>query len=317
MLFLSEKDICEAVSMGDVVDAIDEAYGIYEAQQFNMPLRTQVKEEENTLILMPCMTDHAIGTKLVTSFPNNTDHPTLHGLIVLNCSETGEIKALLYGSFLTGFRTGAIGGSAIRHLAAKEATKIAIIGTGVQGFYQAVAACAERPITDIYLYNRTIEKIKEFKSSLTDWIGSDVQLHTMESVEEAIVHAEIIITATTSPHPVLPNAKDLLENKLIIGIGSFQPSMREFPEAVYEVIDKILIDTMDAVEETGDIKVPLDNGWIEKGFIQSMSSYIKTKPKGENRSILFKSTGMALFDVVVSNLIYQRAVEKGVGKRLD
>src|SRR5690625_14872 len=146
MLFLNEKDILEAVTMVDVIDAIDEAYKIYEEQQFNMPVRTQVKETENTLILMPCITDNVIGTKLVTSFPRNTDHPTLHGLIILNCSETGEMKALLDGSFLTGFRTGAIGGSAIRHLAAKGATKLAIIGTGVQGFYQAIAACAERSI---------------------------------------------------------------------------------------------------------------------------------------------------------------------------
>lgn len=318
MLFLNERDIRGAVTMEEVVDAIDVAYEIYEAQQFNMPVRTQVKIEENTLILMPCMTDHAIGTKLVTSFPNNTDHPTLHGLIILNCSKTGEIKALLDGSFLTGFRTGAIGGSAIRHLAAKDTTKLAIIGTGVQGLYQAVAACTVRNITDIYLYNRSIDKIKDFKYALTDWIGSEVQLHTMESAEEAIEHAEIIITATTSFDPVLPNNKGLLENKLIIGIGSFQPNMREFPEAAYEVTDKILIDTKDAIEETGDIKVPLDNGWIKKDFIQPISSYIKAKTNGEeNRSILFKSTGMALFDVVVSNLIYQRAVEKGVGKRLD
>src|SRR5699024_10159783 len=107
MLYLNEQDILEAVTMEDVIDAIDAAYAIYEAQQFNMPIRTQVQETENTLILMPCITDKAIGTKLVTSFPNNRDHPTLHGLIILNCSETGEMKALLDGSFLTGFRTGA------------------------------------------------------------------------------------------------------------------------------------------------------------------------------------------------------------------
>jgi len=317
MLFLNEKDILEAVTMVDVIDAIDEAYKIYEEQQFNMPVRTQVKETENTLILMPCITDNVIGTKLVTSFPRNTDHPTLHGLIILNCSETGEMKALLDGSFLTGFRTGAIGGSAIRHLAAKGATKLAIIGTGVQGFYQAIAACAERSITDIYLYNRSIEKLEGFKESLTEWVGDKIQLHTTNSVEDAIEHAEIIITATTSSEPVLPDKKYLLENKLVIGIGSFQPDQREFPKALYEVTDKILIDTDDAIEESGDIKIPLDHGWITKDSVQSMSSYLPTKSDNGHKGVIFKSTGMALFDVVVADLIYQRAIEKEIGSRLQ
>lgn len=317
MLYLNEQDILEAVTMEDVIDAIDAAYAIYEAQQFNMPIRTQVQETENTLILMPCITDKAIGTKLVTSFPNNRDHPTLHGLIILNCSETGEMKALLDGSFLTGFRTGAIGGSAIRHLSAKGASKLAIIGTGVQGFYQAIAACAERSITDIYLYNRSIEKLEGFKKSLTEWLGDKIQLHTANSVEDAIEHAEIIITATTSSEPVLPDKKYLLENKLVIGIGSFQPDQREFPKTLYEVTDKILIDTNDAMEESGDIKIPLDHGWITKESVQSMASYLPTKSDNAHKGVIFKSTGMALFDVVVADLIYQRAIEKEVGNRLQ
>ncbi|MEC5424792.1 ornithine cyclodeaminase family protein [Virgibacillus sp. C22-A2] len=320
MLFLNESAIKEAVTMKDVIDAIDEAYKVYELNQFQMPTRMQVNDEDNTLLLMPCLTKDAIGTKLVTLFPNNKEHPTLHGLVVLNNSETGAVKSILDGTFLTGMRTGAIGGSAVRHLAKEDATKLAIIGTGVQGLYQAIAACAERSITDIYLHNRSPEKIPAFKETLEKWIGSTVQLHATESVEEAVSNAEIVITATTSKEPVLPDNSGLLENKLIIGVGSFQPTMREFPKSLYQLTDQIFIDTDHAIEESGDLATPLKEGWITHDSIQKMSTYLLSETKmaiDKESTVVFKSTGMALFDVVVANLIYEQAQGKGIGTKLS
>ncbi|WP_188454571.1 ornithine cyclodeaminase family protein [Virgibacillus oceani] len=320
MLFLNETAIKNAVSMKDVIDAIDEAYHVYESNHFHMPTRMQVVDKDNTLLLMPCITNNAIGTKLVTSFPNNTKHPVLHGLVILNDHENGEIRALLDGSFLTGFRTGAIGGSAVRHLAKADAAKLAIIGTGVQGLYQAIAACTERPITDIYLYNRSIDRLPAFIESLKPWLAKEIQIHSMESADTAIEYADIIITSTTSKVPVLPENPDLLKNKLIIGIGSFQPTMREFPDVLYRLVDHLFVDTNDAIIESGDIAVPIENGWITNDFIQTMSSQIISKSNitlQRDKTIVFKSTGMALFDVVVANLIYQQALRKGVGIPLN
>ncbi len=240
--------------------------------------------------------------------------------VILNDHENGEMKSLLDGSFLTGFRTGAIGGSAVRHLAKTDDTKLAIIGTGVQGLYQAIAACTERSITDIYLYNRSFNKLPSFIESLKPWLTKDIDIHSMKSVDKAIEHADIIITSTTSKVPVLPNNPKLLKNKLIIGIGSFQPTMREFPKILYQLTDHLFIDTHDAIKESGDITTPLENNWITKDSIQAMSTYITSNTKltlQQDKTIIFKSTGMALFDVVVSNLIYQRALEKGVGTQLN
>lgn len=317
MLYLNKNDMMKAVSMKDVIDAIDTAYEIYQSKQFQMPTRMQVTDEENTLLLMPCFTKDAIGTKLITSFPNNTNHPVLHGLVILNSQENGEIMALIDGSFITAFRTGAIGGSAIRHLAKNDAATLAIIGTGAQGLYQAVAACTERSITDIYLYNRSPEKIPPFIESLQQMIDSKIKVHATDSAEEAITRAEIIITATTSREPVLPNIPELLARKLIIGIGSFKPNMREFPRSLYQLADTIFVDTEDAVAESGDIAIPIEKDWIKRESIQTMASHITSgKQIQDRKTIVFKSTGMALFDTVVTNLVYQRALEKGVGQDL-
>ena len=319
MLFLSEKDIKEAVTMKDVIDAIDATYDVYESGNFQMPQRMQVKEGDNTLLLMPCFTGDAIGTKLVTIFPNNQTLPTLHGIVVLNDSETGDIKGILNGSFLTGMRTGAIGGSGVRHLAKHDASSLAIVGTGVQGLYQAIAACTERPIREIYLFNRSPEKIAAFTKSLQEWIGTDAFIHESDSVEEAVKEAEIVITATTSKQPVLPDNPELLKNKLVIGVGSFQPTMREFPESLYKVADQVMVDTEHAIEESGDIATPAEEGWIDRGSIMTMSEQISKKSAGvaeAGKTVVLKTTGMALFDVVVANLIYQKAKEKGAGTEL-
>lgn len=318
MLFLNENDIKKAVTINDVIEAVDSAYRLYEANQFQMPLRMHVSEKENTLLLMPCFTAGAIGTKLVTLFPNNKHVPMLQGIVILNSSETGEVKGILEGSFLTGLRTGAVGGSAVRHLARKDATKLSIIGTGVQGLYQAVAACSQRPITDIYLYNRSPEKLPEFIAQLENWIETTVHLHPMDTVEEAIKNVDIIITSTSSNDPVLPNEKHLLRNKLVIGVGSYQPSMQEFPEALYELTDTILVDTEHAIDESGDLINPLAQGLIKPSSVQKMSTYILSEPKPSlGNTTVFKSTGMALFDVVVANTIYQKAMDKGVGTILS
>ncbi|HLS08371.1 ornithine cyclodeaminase family protein [Lentibacillus sp.] len=320
MLFLNERDIKEAVTMKDVIDAIDETYLVYESGQFQMPQRMHLKEGDNTLLLMPSITEDAIGTKLVTIFPNNQKLPTLHGLVVLNSSETGEIKGILNGAFLTGMRTGAIGGSGVRHLARKDAASLAIVGTGVQGLYQAIAACTERPIETVHLFNRSPEKMPAFKESLQKWVGSDVVIKSYSSVEEAINDVDIVITTTTSNDPVLPDNPEILKNKLVIGVGSFQPTMREFPQSLFKVADKVMVDTEHAIEESGDIAIPIEKGWIDRDSILTVSELVSNNKQvnvQEGGTIVLKSTGMALFDVVVANLMYQKAQEKGAGTNLS
>lgn len=308
------------ITMKDAIDSIDEAYKLYEKKEFLMPQRMQVSSNMNTLLLMPCFINQAIGTKMVTVFPQNTTLPTLHSLVILNDPRTGEIQAIMDGSFLTGFRTGAIGGSAIRHLAANTATKLAIIGTGVQGLYQAIAACTERQMTDIYLFNRTRDKIPQFKKELQKWIGTETGIHTVLNAEDAVKEADIIITATNSYEPVLPDKQELYKNKIVIGIGSFQKEMKEFPDALYKMAEHLFVDSEDAIKESGDIIIPLQKKLIPRDAIIHMSNYIVNKEKiilNREKSVVFKSTGMALFDIVVANFIYKKAVKKNMGIRLS
>src|SRR5690625_4320506 len=205
--------------MKDMIDGIEQAYDIYEKNKFDAPVRSQVQDGQNTLLLMPCLTDDYITTKLITVFPENKEIPTIHGLVVLNCNHTGKVKALIDGTYLTGARTGAIGGSAVRYLAKKQASTLAVIGAGVQGFFQSMAACEEREIQNVFVYNRSKgKKVDQFVTRLKEALNSETNVIAVDTVEEAIREADIIITATNSYEPVLPNDEKLLEGKLVVGV---------------------------------------------------------------------------------------------------
>lgn len=160
MLYLNQQTIESSITMEEMIDAMEEAYLIYADKNYQMPTRMQVQQDTNTMILMPCITDQAIATKLLTSFPENKDKPVIQGLVILNDSQNGEVLAIMDGNFITGFRTGALGGAAVRRLAKPDAERLAVIGAGVQGFYQTLAACAARDFKEIYITNRTYEKLE-------------------------------------------------------------------------------------------------------------------------------------------------------------
>lgn len=316
MLILNENDIYQAVTMKELIYAIEEAYVLYESNNFNMPVRNQIPDKENTLLLMPCVAKGSTGMKIVSVFPNNREHPVTQAVVVLNDRNTGATKAILNGTVLTGLKTGAVGGAAIKYLAPSSAQSVGLIGTGSQGMFQLLAACVVRDIKHIYLYNRTSSKLLSFVQTLKKQLTKEVKIHMVESELELVEKSEIIITSTTSHSPVLPDIDSIFNGKLIVGIGSYQPQMREFSESVYKNLENLYIDTLDAIHETGDIIDPLHNQWLYKSQVISFSKVITEKVKPDltdEHPVVFKSTGMALFDLVVADAIYEKAVQLKIG----
>jgi len=317
MLCLNEHDISQAVTFADIMAAVERAMIIYEEKTFHMPLRMHAEYQGNMLLLMPCFTPNKFGTKLVSLFPENTSKnlSVLFGAMILNNGETGEPLALLNGSKLTALRTGAVGGVGIRYLAPENITKLGIIGAGVQGFHQVLFACAERNISDVFVFDQITCKIPSFIKNLSRELPQ-VKFHQAESTEALLKGAELIITATNSEKPVMPNQEELLKGKHFVGIGSYKPNMCEFPDALFQILDQMFIDTEHAKEESGDVIDPVKNEWIKKDQLFTLGKLIQGKIKSKGETTLFKSVGMALFDVVVSELIYEKAVEKGLGQEV-
>jgi ornithine cyclodeaminase/alanine dehydrogenase-like protein (mu-crystallin family) len=318
MLCLSEGDILNAVEPEEIVEAVESAMRLYETDQFHMPDRMHIDHNENVLLLMPCFAKEKFSTKLVSVFPGNAQKniPVVIGTVVLNDGETGEPLALLNGTVLTALRTGAVGAAGIRHLTPLPLKTLGIIGAGVQGFNQAFFASYVRNLSDIFVFDTDTQKAAALIQKLAAQ-RPGIKVHRSASVEELLQESEAVITATTSNQPVLPDKKELLEGKHFIGIGSFRPDMREFPQALFKLVNRVLIDTRHAAAESGDLVTPLKNGWIKEHQVSTIGKWLNSNESTkQGETTLFKSVGMALFDLVVSDLIYQKATEKALGTNI-
>ena len=320
MLYLSADNLLEAVSYEEVMDVIEQAYALELAGAYAMPPRIHLDHLNNTLLYMPCFLDTIFGTKILSLFPANAakNLPVISGVVMLNDPVTGLPVAILDGAKVTAVRTGAVGGVAVRHTAPIHAGSVGLIGAGVQGYHQVLFACQARKIETVSIYDFSAEKMTALCEQLNRALPQ-IRIKSVKSVEELLEGSEIVITATPSLKPVLPDDEDLLRNKSYIGIGSYKPEMREFPQALYRLVDQVLIDTEHGLEESGDLITPLNNGWIEESQIVRFGSFLAQKDRTacRGKTTLFKTVGMALFDIVVADLIYKNAREKGIGTVLS
>ena len=168
MIVLSKEQIEEMVDPDQMMDQIEEAYRIYGSGEFYMPPRPTVEHENKQLMYMPCYTKDIIGTKILSIFPENSKLglPSIDGIVLLNDYTTGAPLAVMDGQSVTAWRTGAVGGVGIRHLSRKDCRTVGIIGAGMQGFHQAVYACAARDIHTVYVFNHSDRDLTDYLERL-------------------------------------------------------------------------------------------------------------------------------------------------------
>lgn len=287
-----------------------------------MPPRPSVTHQNQTLMYMPCYMKGGLGTKILTIFPENAKLglPSIDGLMILNDPVTGKTEAILDGQAVTAYRTGAVGGVAVRHLSRKDCHSVGIAGAGTQAFYQTLYACAAREIREVNIYNHSDRDLTGFIRELTEAIGNpDTKVIWRKTSREMCENSDIIITTTPSTKPMLPDDKELLRGKCIIGIGSYTPEMREIPDAVLELTDKVYTEMPYACEESGDLSQPLAEGKLTMDRVVYMSDYLADNSRAEiseGETTYFKSVGMGLYDVWASKKITENALKNGIGQKV-
>ena len=318
MIVLSKKEIEELVELNEMMDQIEEAYRIYGTGEYYMPPRPSVEHENKTLMYMPCYTKDIIGTKILSIFPENAalGLPSIDGVVLLNDRTTGAPVAVLDGQAVTAYRTGAVGGVGIRHLSREDCHTVGIVGAGVQGFHLALYACAARNIHTVCVYNHSDRDIREYLDRLEKTIDNpDIKVVQCKTVEELTGLSDIICTATPAVRPVLPDDRKLLEGKCIIAVGSYTPQMREIPDAIWDLVDKVYIELPYACEESGDLSQPLSEGRLTKDKIMLMDQYLASgTQKGVSKgTTYFKSVGMGLFDICIAQKLLEKVKERKAG----
>jgi len=284
----------------------DTAEGLVE-----VPPRSHIDSGENTLLLMPCFGEEYFSTKLVSVFPANLKikKPVIYGTVILNDGQTGEPLAALDGSKLTAMRTAAVGSVGIKYLAPEDATSLGIIGLGIQGFHQALFACQQRPIREVRVLDRTIAIMKRFGERFNDFY-KDVKVIPCKNAAELCRSSEIIITATGSQKPVIPGNEEYWKGKTLIGIGSYKPDMREFPDEIFKGLSQVFVDTLHGINEAGDLLTPLEKLLVKREQVIPVSELVQGNVHPEGSTRFFKSVGMAAFDLYGARLVYENFIKK-------
>jgi ornithine cyclodeaminase/alanine dehydrogenase-like protein (mu-crystallin family) len=306
MRLIDSNSIGNAAPILEWIKAIEEAFIDTAEGLVEVPNRTHIDREANTLLLMPCFGQDYFSTKLVSVFPENLKRgePMIYGSVVLNDGNSGKPLAVLDGGKLTAMRTAAVGSVGIKYLAPENAEVLGIIGLGIQGFHQALFACQVRPIKQLRILDRSAAIMQRFKERFNAFY-EDIEVVACKNAIDLCKASQIIITATGSQKPVIPPARACWSGKTLIGIGSYKPDMREIPNEVFSGVKKVYVDTMHGIHEAGDLLVPLREKIIQQKQVIPITDVILNKRQVEGETRFFKSVGMAAFDLYGAKLIYE------------
>ena len=288
-----------------------------------LPLRTPITPPEGLSLYMPAYLKElgALACKVVTVYKNNpTKHnlPTVIGKVLLQDPETGDVICIMDGGYLTAARTGAVSGVATKYLARKDSAQaVGIFGAGVQAKMQLWAVAEARDISKAFVYDISDEAVGNFIADMTTKL--DLGITKVESPDHILENCDIICTATSSATPIFDGNK-VREGTHINGIGSHTPNARELDTAIIKR-SRLVADSYEAcLKEAGDIMIPLEEGAIDKSHLYAELGEVITgkKPaRQKNTEItLFKSNGLAIQDVATAKLIYDKAIEAGIGTQI-
>ena len=238
-------------------------------------------------------------------------------LVPLYSVATGELLALIEADYMGQLRTGAASGVATKYLARKHAKVAAIIGTGGQARTQLEAIHNVRMLDAVYVFGRDEQRRKKFCDEMTERL--EVTCYPMPSAADAVRNAEIICTATTSSQPVL-SGQDLAPGVHINAIGANHAHKQELDDAAISRANLIFVDSLaQSKQEAGDLIIPFakqPERWAE---VHELADLIAGKVPGranDSQITLFKSNGIASWDLAVAGKVYTLAKEKGLGRQL-
>ena len=312
MEFFDSKTIADIASHSEWVETMETALQMITTGKFVMPKRMHLDYGEDTFLLMPCITDEYWATKMVSFCQGNREkeRPSIYGTVVLNDTKTGEPLAILDGGMITAMRTAAVSAAGIKHLSPLNSHSLGIIGTGVQGIYQALFACSVREIDEIWAFDHDSGNLKRFAVDM-NFRYPNIRVHLTNNSDHVALNSQVIISATNSQDPVFKNSKELFTGKTFVGIGSYKPDCREFPEELFRQVDQIFVDTMDGKDESGDLITPVRSNWIADRNIFPIGSLIAGNiVLAENSTRLYKTVGSALFDLFAAKLVYEKYIDK-------
>jgi alanine dehydrogenase len=306
-LYLTESDVESLLTPADALDAIDACFARMARGEVDNRPRYRHRFEGGSYAVMSAV-DRELARAGVKSYASSQG---ARFVVVLFDTAASEVVAVIEADKLGQLRTGAASGVAAKYLAKPEAASLGVIGCGWQAESQVACIREALPsIERVVAYCRTEENLAKFCKKLKAASG--------ETHRDA-AEQDIVVTVTTSRDPVL-RGEWLQEGALICAVGANDPRARELDNAVLERASFICCDSVEQAKlESGDLIEPIEQrvlDWLEVHELQQVVAGDTQGRQSAEDIVLFKSNGIAAWDVAAGALALERAREQGVGVEL-
>ncbi len=321
ILVLSHAEVLELLPMKECIAVMREALNALAAGKTHQPLRTIIRppDARGVMGLMPSYVSGdsaAFGLKAICVFPGNPAKglDSHQGAVLLFSAETGELLAMMNASAITAIRTAAVSGVATDLLARTDACNLALIGSGVQARSHLVAMSEVRSIKRCRIASRHIEHAKDFCEEMRP--DFPFALEPVETVEEALAGADLIVTTTTAVEPIVRREWIAAGAHLNL-VGSSTPNTREVDSETMAAVSLFVDRRESTINEAGDYLLAAREGAIGPNHIRAeIGEVLKGDRPGRtspDEITCFKSLGLAVEDLFAAEYLYRKAREANAG----
>jgi ornithine cyclodeaminase/alanine dehydrogenase-like protein (mu-crystallin family) len=347
-LILSNDEIDGLLQMSDCIDAMEDAFRAFGDRRAGNAGRCEILTPTNRddalyslMNMNGVLPDLGVAAVRINSdiltWPASTQglkrvkvpsapNARYVGLVLLFSTTTGEPLAIYPDGVVQRMRTGATSGLAAKYLARKDAHTVALLGTGWQAGSQAMAICAARPIKQIRCYSPREDGRRSFAAEMSAQLG--VETIPAASAREAVRGADVVLCATNSMQPMLPadwlepgmhvsSLKRLELDTSVAAAADFVVTHSRNADAPSQVIRA---EGAELARDTDQRKAALAQA-INEDELPTLADIVLGRAVGRSRdsdiTLFLNYTGMGYQFAATGALIYRRAMERGVGRKLD
>jgi ornithine cyclodeaminase len=222
------------------------------------------------------------------------------GFVAVFDSRTGHTRAILNDEhYLSDIRTAAAGALVARLLASATVQTAAVLGTGVQAYWQSLAVYRERPFERLLIWGRDSEKAAALRARLAPrLLGAAIEL--APDAECAVRAADVLVTATIAREPIVRDAW-LRPGALVIAVGADDPTKCELDaEALLRA--RVFVDARETAATNGDVRRAMESGHaldrLVTGEIGDVIAGVHPVRTAADEVVIAKLVGIGAQDVV-------------------
>ncbi|WP_407282546.1 alanine dehydrogenase [Methanolobus sp. WCC1] len=321
VLWLDQSDVKNVINMPLTLSAVENGFREHGLKKVQMPPKSYLYFENHNgdLRTMPSFMEvkDIAGVKIVNVHPDNREKglPTVMAVIVLNSTETGAPLAIMDGTHVTDMRTGAAGGVAAKYLARKDSHVVGMVGTGGQARTQLLALSEVMDIEEVKITCRNTGHCDSFEKDMKKVVRCDFK--RKQSIKD-VCDCDVLVTTTPVREPVV-KAEWIHEGTHINAIGADAVGKQELESSIMKKA-RIIVDDIVQASHSGEVNVPLSQEVISESDIHAeLGEIVAGVKKGrlsDDDITIFDSTGLAVQDLVTANMVYTKALELGIGKKV-